>query len=108
GGWEVSVATFFITLGVWLFIRKRLMFAVLAFAASLYTYHAARVVVPLLGIGLLVIYFKDLRKNPKQIILAGILGVLILIPLGADLLKGGAGARVAGVGLLADPGPRSR
>jgi 4-amino-4-deoxy-L-arabinose transferase-like glycosyltransferase len=108
GGWEVNVATFFITLGVWLFVKKKLLISVLAFAASLYAYHAARVVVPLLGVGLLVIYFDEVKRNWKKFVIAGVLGLLVLVPLGMDLLKGGAASRAAGVGLFADPGPKSR
>src|SRR3990167_9502182 len=52
GGWEVNAATFFITTGIWLFFKsiknpKFLVMSLLSFVSSLYTYHAARVVVPL-------------------------------------------------------------
>ncbi|MCK4859763.1 MAG: hypothetical protein KAS87_04295 [Candidatus Omnitrophica bacterium] len=116
GGWEVNVATFLITTGFWLFIKAfgkdfsvwYLVFSILFFTASLYTYHAARIVVPLLVIGLLVIYRKDFKKNLNKIAMAAIVGVLILIPLGLDFAKGAVFSRVAGVGLFADPGPIAR
>lgn len=113
GGWEVNVATFFVTLGLWLFIKalkapKFYFFSVLSFVLSMYTYHAARVIVPLLGVGLVFIYFKEIFKHIKYVLLAGFLGVLILIPLGFDLVRGGALDRAAGVGLMADLGPKSR
>src|SRR5260221_172110 len=54
GGWEVNVATFFITTGLLFFFKyisqSKLKFLVLSslfFVLSLYTYHAARIIVPL-------------------------------------------------------------
>jgi len=116
GGWEVNAATFLITTGVWLFIKafgknhstKYLVLSILFFSASLYTYHAARIVVPLLILGLSIIYGSDFKKNLRKVAVAAIVGVLILIPLGLDLTKGAIFSRVAGVGLLADPGPITR
>ncbi len=113
GGWEVNVATFFVTLGIWLFLRalknpKFYFLSVLSFVLSMYAYHAARVVIPLLGLGLVVIYFKEIFKNTKYVLVAGLMGALLLVPLGRDLIGGGALTRAAGVGLFADLGPRSR
>jgi len=115
GGWEVNAATLFITLGVWLFLKannksERLTFSLsfLAFIAALYTYHAARVVVPLLVLSFLALYRKKLKENLKPLITAAIIGSLLLIPL-AKNLSGPAGiSRASGVGLFADPGPLAR
>lgn len=125
GGWEVNAATFFITLGVWGFLRglrnnKWWYLSVVAFVASLYTYHAARIVVPLLGLGLILwsIRYIDIPIYRKRhAILSGLfssenklalLGILILVPLVADLLGPAGISRAAGVGLFADQGPVSR
>ena len=115
GGWEVSVATFFITLGLYFFVKairksNLLLFALcsLLFALSFYTYHAARIVVPLLGIGLLVIYRDSIKKNVKNVALAGLVGLVALLPLIKDFTRPEISSRAAGVGLFADPGPLSR
>lgn len=116
GGWEVNAATFFITFGVWLFFKalndklniKYLALSVLSFVASLYTYHAARIIVPLLGLGFLIIYRKRLLANIKPIIIASFMGLILLIPLAKDLVGPAGISRAAGVGLFADPGPLSR
>jgi 4-amino-4-deoxy-L-arabinose transferase-like glycosyltransferase len=113
GGWEVNVATFFITLGVWLFLKglkdSRIMILSAVFlVASLYTYHAARIIVPLLVIGLAFIYKKEFRENFKKYLLSGIVVLVLLLPLGLDLARGEVGSRAAGVGLFADPGPIAR
>ena len=117
GGWEVNVATFFLILGLSQFMYfvddkkwKNLIFSLLAFAVSLYTYHSARLIAPLLGIGLLFIYWKELSifKNIKKYILCLIVFFVVMTPLILDFTKGAVGSRVAGVGLFADPGPLSR
>lgn len=123
GGWEVNVATFFITVGVWGFIKgvrdnRWFWLSSLAFVASLYTYHTARIVVPLLILGFLFIFkkalfwdskdavFKFLKVGvPKHFFLSVVVGVLFLVPLVRGLLGPAGVSRVAGVGLFADTGP---
>lgn len=113
GGWEVNVATFFITLGVWLFLKglnnsKFLVLSTLSFVLSLYTYHAARIVAPLLIVGLLFNFKEKIKPNVKKFAIFGAIAFLLLLPLGFDLAKGEVFSRAAGVGLFADPGPLSR
>jgi len=113
GGWEVNVATFFITLGIWFFLKgltnsKYFVLCTLTFALSLYTYHAARVVVPLLILGMAFINRKVIKPNIKTLAVSGLVAIILLLPLGLDFAKGEVRARAAGVGLFADPGPLSR
>lgn len=115
GGWEANVSTFFIVCGVLFFLKARknskiLILSSLFFILSLYTYHAARIVVPLLGIGLIVIYKNDLIKseNVRAIILNSLFIIFVLLPLGLDLTRGTVLSRAAGVSLFADPGVVSR
>ena len=113
GGWEVNVATFFITTGAWLFIKsfkksKLIILSSLSFVFSLYVYHAARLIVPLLVIGLAIIYRKKIRENIRGVIIAGIIGLVFLVPLMIDFTGPAVTSRVAGVGLFADPGPLAR
>jgi hypothetical protein len=76
--------------------------------ASLYIYHAARVVVPLLGISILIIYGKAIFKNIKPYLIFTVCSIVLFIPLAINLLTPGALSRVAGVGLFSDPGPINR
>lgn len=113
GGWEVNAATFFITVGVWLFLKalknsKYYVLCAVFFVLSLYTYHAARVVVPLLGLGFLILYRKKISKNLRALAVALLLGLVLLAPLAKDLTTSVGISRVAGVGLFADPGPLER
>lgn len=113
GGWEVNTATFLIVLGIWLFFKaldkpKYYVFSVISLVLSLYAYHAARIIVPFLGIGLTVIYWKSLKINKKSLLVACVVGLILLMPLVRDFTKGAVVSRAAGVGLFADPGPLSR
>lgn len=115
GGWEVNTATFLIVTGVLFFVYglKNSIFYLLScvfFVLSLYTYHSARVIVPLLGMGLLLIYWKDLEiiKNLKSYIPYIACFILLFTPLVIDLTKTGALSRAKGVGLFADIGPINR
>ncbi len=137
GGWEVNVATFFISLGLWMLVRwtnchsefsseshsfgksykisKRvqddkksipyLLFSVISFVLALYTYHAARVIIPLLGLGFVLFYFKSLINEWKKVLSVGIVGIVLLIPLIRDLMGPAGLSRAAGVGIFSDPGP---
>ncbi len=116
GGWEVNIATFLITAGVLLFLRsfretfriKYLVLGVLSFVLSLYVYHAARVITPLLVFGILIIYRNQIKQNLKKFVIAGSIGAILLVPLGLDLMKGAVFSRAAGVGLFADTGTIER
>jgi len=112
GGWESNASLFFMTLGVYLFFislkkPKYFAFCILSFALSMFTYHSARVIVPLLGLGLVVFYRKKifLRQNFRCLVLAAVVGgVLMTILLYS--MQGAAGAsRFSGVGIFADQGP---
>lgn len=112
GGWESNVANTFMLLGVWFFIKavkrpKFFTFSVLSFVVSLYTYHSSRLVVPLLFLGLTVIYWKKIfiRKNLIPIIIAIVIGLTLLFPLAKDFLGPAGFSRFSGVGLLSDTGP---
>lgn len=115
GGWEANTATFFIALGVLFFVKgariqnvKYKVLSVLFFVLSMYCYQATRVVAPLIGIGLVLIFRKEVISNVKPFLVAGIVGFLLLVPLLLDFTKGAALSRAAGVGLFADTGPRAR
>ncbi|MBI3397561.1 glycosyltransferase family 39 protein [Candidatus Woesebacteria bacterium] len=113
GGWEVNVSTFFITTGVWLFLKslkspRYYFLSFLAFAASLYTYHSARIIVPLIGIGLATIYFRDIKNNLRYFLISVLVVSTLLTPLVKDLLGPAGVSRASGVGILADPGPVNR
>jgi len=129
GGWEVNAATFFILLGLWGFIKglenqKYFFLFVISLVISLYTYHSARVISPLLALSLVTIYWSSLfdfqllsssrtrgsiwKSTPSKlrtIILATTLGILLTFPIASQLLSKEGQSRFSGVSIFADTGP---
>jgi len=109
GAWEVNVATFFMLLGVLLFLNatkkpKYYFFSIIAFVISLYIYHASLVVAPLLGLGLLFFNRSYIKRNAKVFIASLAIGIVLALPLIYSLLMGGGLSRAGGVGITADMG----
>ncbi len=111
GGWEVNMATFLITLGLYFFVKaqrqmKYLVISVLLLTLSLYTYHAARVIVPLLGLGLLAIYRKTLlsKDNLRLSVGAAVFVFVLVVPLMSNFFGDAVSSRASGVSILADRG----
>jgi len=112
GGWESNTAVFFILLGVYLFYRslekpKYFIFCAVCFVFSMYTYHSARLITPLLLLGLAVFYKREifLKRNAKSLIFAIVVAFLVSIPLALGFLGGAGTSRFSGVGIFADQGP---
>lgn len=109
GAWEVNLASFFILGGLLSFIFsfekfKYIYVSVLFFCLSLYTYHSARLITPLLILGLIFIYYKDIFRDFKKYIIPLLFGILIVLPLILSLFKSGSSSRALGVSIFADRG----
>lgn len=116
GGWEANAATTFILIGVYLFFKgfkkpKWFLSSMLFFVFSLYTYHSARLIVPLLGLGLVLFYRNQVfsKKNIKMSIISFLLLIALSLSLAKSFFSESSGvSRFSGVGLMADIGPLSR
>ena len=89
-GFEANLGLFFVALGTWLFIKglKKPYFlfsSITALVLSMYTYHANRVLVPLLGLSFGILYLKNLLRQKTTAILAVILFIFLFLPLGIKL-----------------------
>jgi len=118
GGWEVNAALFFVLLGIYGFLKslsnpKYLYLFVFSFALSLYTYHSARLISPVLALALVIIYRSKLLGNNlvwkssrvKNIIISFTLGIIICIPLATQMLSKEGQSRFTGVSVFSDTGP---
>ena len=106
---ESSFAVFWLVLGVWLLIkgfsdRKWLVFSMVPFAVSVYTYNSARVFTPLFLIAVLLIYRKILLKSWRAIILAIVVFGALMLPLFPYFFSGDRDARFKLVSITDDPG----
>lgn len=115
GAWESSTALFFILLGIYFFYKfiaspksiYRYLF-LLPFIASLYIYHSARLISPLIVLVLFLLNFKLLISSSKKLIIPCFLALIFTIPVFLSFLNSGGTTRLGGVGLMADTGPLSR
>lgn len=115
GGWESCTALSFILMGIYFFYKSihsekkffiYFLAFIISFSFSLYIYHSARIIAPLIALSLLVLNFKKLKtKSSYSIIIALIIGITITTPVAVSFLKSGGAARFGGVGLTADQGP---
>lgn len=107
---EANVATFFIVLGVYLFLyalRSRpqlLPLSAVSLIAAMYTFNSARIVVPILGIILMLSFYKKLLKNLRISILTSILAVILLLPVVSFMNSPQAKLRFAEVNIFTDIG----
>lgn len=108
---EANVATFFIVLGVTLFLFstaatkvKVYLFALslLSFLAAMYTFNTSRVFLPLFVFALFVLKHKVLLSNWKKSIIGLIPAVLLAVPLGLFLITPQAQLRYQEVNIFSD------
>lgn len=107
---EANVATFFILLGVFLFLyalRKKIIYlplSVVSFVLAMYTFNSARIVVPILGIILCLAFYKKLIKNLKMSLLSLVIGVVIVLPVLLFMTSSQAKLRFNEVNIFTDIG----
>ncbi len=92
---ETNVGLFFNVLGVFLFLtsfKKNIIlpFSILSFGLSMHTYQSEKVFVPLMGLILCILFYKEVIKIPKKIIaLSFLVGLVIISPIIMSLIGGG-------------------
>jgi len=115
GGWEVNAALFFILLSLIFFVKSYkktgyLFFFGLSAVAALYTYHSARIILPLLVFGIFAINLRESLKffqvkNLKVTLAALFISLILIVPLASQLLSKEGQSRFSGVSVFADEGP---
>lgn len=73
-----------------------IIFSVILAVMSLYTYHSAKIFVPLLALLLISLNFSKVRSKLRNFLIAGLIGVILLYPLIKDAIYG-QGLERAGV-----------
>ena len=107
---EANVATFFVVAGVYFFvssINKKRWFIILSavsFALSIHTFNTARIVSPLLVAFLAVGFRNELWRMKKEVLIAGIAGIIIVAPAIPFLLSPQAKLRYNEVNIFSDIG----
>ena len=106
---ESSLATFLVTLGVYLLIlgfkkEKWFVASMIPFALSVFTYNAARIFTPMFLLAISYIYRKALVKSKEVVILSIVVFAILLVPLTPFLFSGERSARYKLVSITDDPG----
>lgn len=105
---EANIASFFIIMGVYLFLEAiygkkwLLLLSVASFCLSFYTFNTARFMAPVLLITLSIVNYKMLINIKKQIILSIILGIIFMLPVLPFILSPQAKLRFQEVNIFTD------
>lgn len=106
---ESSLATFWVVLGMWLLVkgfndRKFIVWAMIPFALSVFTYNSTRIFSPLFLVVITFIYRKEFLRFRKFMIGAILVFAILLLPLAPFLFSGERSARYKLVSITDDPG----
>ena len=107
-GYEANVSVFFITLGVLLFLRGlkngwNIIASAVVFSFAIWTYHTARIFVPLMLLGLTFLYIKELWQKRVYVLVGVIIGGIVLFPLIKLTFSLEGQMRAIGVSSFANP-----
>ncbi|MDO8503279.1 MAG: glycosyltransferase family 39 protein [bacterium] len=98
GAWEANIALTLTLAGIYFFltavngVSRQLVYSAIFFALTLWTYQGAKLASAIIILGLVVAFFRDFIKIPRNIIINSVvLGVLISVPVLISLLQGKTG-----------------
>ncbi len=109
-GWEANVLVTTLLLGIWLFLKsdnKRprfLYFSALSFGLSFYLYQGAKMLVPIITFGLLLFFWKEIKKIPKKtLVISFTILMMMALPIYLSVFFGGAGGRLKVMSVFSYP-----
>jgi len=117
GAWEVNASLFFLTLGVYAFVRaahnhpRWYLTSAISLVTALYTYHSIRLIAPIVLFLAVIIYHQKILKQFKSktsrnlILTAFVIGAALSLPLAKQMLSKEGQSRFSGVSIFADSGP---
>lgn len=106
-GYEANAAVFFVVSGAYLFLfglKKgwALLLSSIAFSIAVWTYLSARVFVPLLILGFVAVYAKELWKRRFTAVLSLLVTIILLMPIVKMSLSAQGQMRAGGVSAFAN------
>ena len=102
---EANLATFLSGLGAYFFLRKKLIFASVCFALSLYTFNSHRIFVPLFVVALSIINFRQIFREWKKYLIFYVLCFILILPAVPHLLSREGSLRFQEVAWVNDLAP---
>lgn len=97
-GADVSISTFFLVLGIWLFllavnrVKQKAVFFTLSFSSfilTFYSYYGERFFTPLIVLLMLFYFRKELLKNMIALVKSLIIPIILFIPIVGSLISSG-------------------
>lgn len=106
---ESSLATFFISIGMWLLVKgfrkpSWFIFSMIPFALSIFTYNSARIFTPMFLFVTLFLYRRNIFLHKKIVIYCLILFFILMLPIIPFILSSNKNARYKLVSVTDDPG----
>jgi 4-amino-4-deoxy-L-arabinose transferase-like glycosyltransferase len=83
GAFEGNLITFFLPLGIYLFLIKKYNLSAFVFGLTLFTYHSAKLITPIVFIALLIVF------RVKKLVPIALFSIAFLLMLYANFLGGG-------------------
>ncbi len=112
GGWESSTALSFIIIGTYFFFKyldqsklKNLILFSIFFSLSLYIYHSARIIAPLLALTYFINYKTYILNHRSHLFKVIAISFILITPVFISFIRNGGTSRFGGVGITADQGP---
>lgn len=111
GAWEVNVLLVFLLLGIFFFLKAEkkpwlYYLSATSFGLCFYVYNSAKLLIPLLGLGLFIFFRQKFFKiKPKELILSGLILSLFILPVFQFTFFGGAGGRLKIMSVFSYPRP---
>lgn len=108
-GIESNVAVFLTVLASYLFFLslknpKMIIFTVLVAILGLNTYYSMRIFIPIIGLGLFVLYRNKFHKAKRIILLSLLLGMILLLPIAKSFTESGGQGRLGQITFTKDIG----
>jgi len=102
GAWEGNILLFFALLGIWFFLKALrqnnwlFYFSAFSFGVCFYIYQSAKMFIPLIIFGLLILFFREINKSNNKMILIKSLVLLTImaLPIFSYTFLGNAGGRL--------------
>ncbi|MBP9759587.1 phospholipid carrier-dependent glycosyltransferase [Candidatus Dojkabacteria bacterium] len=100
GAFEANLITFFLPLGIYLFLKNQYLLSSFVFGLNLFTYHSAKLITPLIVFALVVYSFNNLKKVGIKKLIPSVVVLSIFGLLTLYTFTQGAGARVKDVNIF--------
>lgn len=99
-GHEVNLAFSAFIFAMYFFLRKNIYLSALFFVISFISYQTEKLFIPIIILGIAVVYYKDLLKLKKQILISAIFSIIILAPFTVATLSPNALIRFSGTNVF--------